>query len=394
MKSRNTSHILFGFAAALLLTCSSVAFAGRVPDTGDPAEAACNPRSYIDQANGIISDNVTGLLWQAASAPDTYNWRDALNYCAGLTLGGYSDWRLPTIKELSTLVDCGIALPGPAINTDYFPDTEPSDYWSSTPGAYGAGHAWRADFSNGYVSYGKRWEKHQVRAVRGVISYSNFADNGDGTITDTSTGLMWEKTSDRNTYTWSQAKDYCDALNLGGYSDWRLPTRNELQTLVHYGRFNPAISMSFFPALTTSYFPETAPSYYWTSTISAGSAGVAWYVHFRYGYVHYIDKYYYNHVRAVRAGQCGPPSSTTTTVAAGPCPAEQMLGQDNQKLEQLRAFRDSRLARSGVGRRLIRMYYDNTESINAALGRSPTLRTAARYLLEAVAACAGKEPLF
>ena len=77
------------------------------------------------------------------------------------------------------------------------------------------------------------------------------------------------------------------------------------------------------------------------------------------------------------------PSFTTTTIIA--CPAETVLGQDNTDLISLRTFRDGQLARSAVGRRLTQIYYNNAESIDAALEKSPALRAAARKLFEAIA---------
>jgi hypothetical protein len=94
-------------------------------------------------------------------------------------------------------------------------------------------------------------------------AFAAFIDNGNGTITDTSTGLMWQKATAPETYTWEQALTYCENLTLpaGGYSDWRLPNRNELQTIVDYSRYNPAINITFFP--------DTVASYYWSSTTLA-----------------------------------------------------------------------------------------------------------------------------
>jgi len=74
-------------------------------------------------------------------------------------------------------------------------------------------------------------------------------------------------------------------------------------------------------------------------------------------------------------------SSSTTT---GPCPAQKVLGEDNPEIENLRDFRDSTVAQSAVGRRIIEIYYNNAGSINAALDRSPLLQSAARKALEAV----------
>ena len=86
------------------------------------------------------------------------------------------------------------------------------------------------------------------------------------------------------------------------------------------------------------------------------------------------------------------PSGTTTTTIAVPCPAEYVLGQDHPGIESLRAFRDGPLAQSAVGRRLAQIYYNNADSINAALDRSPALRAAARKFFEAVASLVRSRP--
>jgi hypothetical protein len=82
-------------------------------------------------------------------------------------------------------------------------------------------------------------------------------------------------------------------------------------------------------------------------------------------------------------------AATTTTTTTGICPAKKALGENNPKLENLRDFRDSRLAQSAVGRRIINIYYNNADSINAALERSPALKAAARRVLEAIAPMVG-----
>ena len=93
-------------------------------------------------------------------------------------------------------------------------------------------------------------------------------------------------------------------------------------------------------------------------------------------------------------GSLVPPvtTTTTTTTIGGSkiCPAKQMLGADNPKLENLRDFRDSKLAQSAVGRKAIQIYYNNADSINAALERSPALQAVARRVLEAIAPMVGK----
>lgn len=126
---------------------------------------------------------------------------------------------------------------------------------------------------------------------------AGFVDNSNGTVTDTATGLTWQKATAPGTYTWEQALAYCEALTLGGRSDWRLPTRKELRSIVDYSRYNPAIN--------TTYFPDTAASWYWSSTTYAFYTNAAWGVGFDYGYDYHSYKRDSGYVRAVRGGQSG-----------------------------------------------------------------------------------------
>lgn len=101
------------------------------------------------------------------------------------------------------------------------------------------------------------------------------------TATDTVTGLMWERESASTTYTWAAAKSYCDALGLGGFSDWRMPTLIELESIVNHEKFNPAIDITVFPG--------TAPNGHWSSSPLASVASYAWVVHFNVGYTYGND---------------------------------------------------------------------------------------------------------
>jgi hypothetical protein len=83
-------------------------------------------------------------------------------------------------------------------------------------------------------------------------------------------------------------------------------------------------------------------------------------------------------------------TTTTTTISGKPCPAKKALGENNLNLDNLRDFRDSRLANSAVGRKVIQIYYNNADSINAALERSPALRAVARRVFEVIATMVGK----
>lgn len=105
-----------------------------------------------------------------------------------------------------------------------------------------------------------------------------FYDNNNGTITDKSTGLTWQKSENR-LLTWEEALAFCEnETDLGGKSDWRLPNINELISLVDYTKF--------YPAIDQVHFPNVIGNYYWSSTTMAELGfGYAWYVFFYDGSV-------------------------------------------------------------------------------------------------------------
>ena len=78
------------------------------------------------------------------------------------------------------------------------------------------------------------------------VAFGAFVVNGDGTVTDTSTMLIWQQQT-AGSMTWEAAISYCEGLSLGGHDDWRLPNTNELQSLVDYTRYYPAIDTAAFP---------------------------------------------------------------------------------------------------------------------------------------------------
>jgi Protein of unknown function (DUF1566) len=119
-----------------------------------------------------------------------------------------------------------------------------------------------------------------VDVAAGAPNPEAYTDNGDGTITDNVTELMWQKAVPKGTYTWTQAVAYCPTLTLGGHSDWRLPSRIELVSIVDIGLSNPSINRTYFPATPASYF--------WSSSLSSNptlpsSPSSAWVVHFGSG---------------------------------------------------------------------------------------------------------------
>lgn len=113
----------------------------------------------------------TGLEWQAIPFAELMKHADAVQACAELRLGGHDDWRLPTRAELLTLVDDTRYLP--AINTDAFPNTPNTWFWTSTAYAGDKDYAWVVGFGNGYSDFYGRGANGRVRAVRGPARQSS-----------------------------------------------------------------------------------------------------------------------------------------------------------------------------------------------------------------------------
>jgi hypothetical protein len=146
----------------------------------------------------MVRDNASGLIWEVKQnkdgqknyenphdADNVYTWynpadshpggsgegrntKDFLDALNRARFGGYSDWRLPTVKELACLVRYETAHPGPTIDTRYFPNTMSSVYWSSTGSAGYPEYAWLVDFYKGAVYDGDKIYGNFVRAVRGA----------------------------------------------------------------------------------------------------------------------------------------------------------------------------------------------------------------------------------
>ena len=123
-----------------------------------------------------------------------------------------------------------------------------------------------------------------------------FRSNGDGTVSDLNSGLMWQQGDAQNSSRriWRKAVAYCESLTLGGYSDWRLPSRDELVSIVNAGRYDPAID--------TAYFSSCMAYYYWSGTTHASYTGHAWGVHFDVGSTYWDNKSNGSYVRCVRGG--------------------------------------------------------------------------------------------
>jgi hypothetical protein len=144
---------------------------------GENQSPSTTPTSrFTDHGDGTVTDTGTGLMWAkcplgwsgatcAAGVLQSLNWGSALQSAEASTLAGYTDWRLPNVKELGSIVElrCG----NPASNLAVFPNTPNTEIWSSSPSAANTGTAWTVQFITGDSQsvYGRN-ELHAVRLVR------------------------------------------------------------------------------------------------------------------------------------------------------------------------------------------------------------------------------------
>ncbi len=301
------------YADAVAVACPS---AGS-PFYGQDAQVTSNAPSYTANGDGTVTDNVTGLIWQQSpdrngdgdiNASDKLTYAAAETYCENLTLAGATDWRLPDIKTLYSLIDfSGLDPSGyngsdtsgltPFINTDYFAfgygDTDAGEriidaqYASSTLYTANNTMLFGVNFADGRIKgYGLTMpgpgnveKTFYVQCVRGNPGYgiNAFAANGDGTITDGATGLMWAQNDSGAGLTWEEALAWVqtqNAANYLGYDDWRLPNVKELQSLVDYTRApdatgSAALNPLFSAAAVANEAGQPDYPYYWSSTTHA-----------------------------------------------------------------------------------------------------------------------------
>ncbi len=288
------------------------------PFNGQDAQQAGNQPSYALSGDGLtVYDNVTGLTWQ--QKPDTdldgvlepydkLSWWDAMDQPAllnGITYGGFDDWRLPGIKELYSLIlFSGIDPSGweggtedlvPFIDTDYFDfiygDESigeriiDSQYWSAneyvSTTMHGDHTVFGVNFADGRIKgYGTTLHGQDktafVLCCRGNGDYgaNTFVDNGDSTITDQATGLMWQQADNGGGLNWEAALAYTEGLDFAGYDDWRLPDAKELQSIVDYTRSpdthgTAAIDPLFSCTAITDEGGGTNYPCYWSGTTHA-----------------------------------------------------------------------------------------------------------------------------
>jgi hypothetical protein len=329
-------------------------------------------QTISDRLTGLVwSKNAnpakTPQTWQQAL--DYVKSLNSSNY------NGHNDWRLPDINELRSLADAQQGDLASWLNSQAFSGVQGGSYWSSDSDSYATGNAWYIGMDSGYVySDAKSWSNY-VWPVRGgnagtvvaqtgqsscwdatgasvsctgtgqdgatqsgsVLPATRFANNSDQTVTDNLTGLIWAQDADvmktrdpsfdtdyltTNSWesandgavSWQHALDYIRKLNgenYLGHSDWRLPNRDELATLLDWQYGYPAVW------LTVWGFSNVPADYFWSSTNDPLYTDAAWFVDMGSGY---IDSYYKtdNHyVWPVRGGMLtqsiafAPPAAAT-----------------------------------------------------------------------------------
>ena len=259
------------------------------PFYGQDAQYVTNPMSFTLSDDGTLTDNVTGLMWQQKYYDVPRSWYASIDYCDGLRRGGHTDWRIPDEYELQDIVDYGHYQP--AIDTAYFSGTMPYYYWSSSTYAVYASDAWTVNFYSGGVIFVEKNDNRWVRCARGEQREQSFTDNGDGTVTDNVTGLMWQQEGDDVLRIWEDALAYCEDLELAGHTDWRLPNIKALRSIMDNKTYNPAIDTSYFPSEVSSY---------WSSSTDAFNTTAAWCVSFADGHTWITYKGGNDSVRCVR----------------------------------------------------------------------------------------------
>ncbi len=288
---------------------------------GQDAQYQGNQPSYVNNGNGTVSDEVTGLMWTQTpdtngdgkiDAKDKMTYEQALKYVESLNTAGFDDWRLPTIKELYSLIlfdgqdPSGIRNNSAKVELVPFIDNR---YFDINAGDVSSGErlidgqfvsstkyvsltmkrdetAFGVNFIDGRIKGYGLWHPRggdktfYVLAVRGNSEYgqNQFVDNQNETISDKATGLTWQKGDSQQQMNFPDALAYCESLNIEGTDNWRLPNVKELQSIVDYTRSpassnSPAMAPIFETTQITNEAKQKDYANYWSSTTHQSMRG-------------------------------------------------------------------------------------------------------------------------
>jgi len=250
----------------------------------------------VSSGNKVITDTITNLMWEGCTqgydncsdlggvCGPMCDWSESIAYCDSLMWGGYTDWRLPNSQELLSIIDYRHLTP--ALDKEVFDDLgvyPGAMYWTSDSSLYEKSMGLTVDFRDGETSVQDKSHEIPTRCVRGrphLINYNRFekTEGAYPTVLDTTTGLMWQgclassnsvcNPNYTSKYRWDGALFYCENLEWGGYSDWRLPNVKETHSLINH-RERSRVDSTMFPMVSNQ-------SLIWTSTpspkISGGSS--------------------------------------------------------------------------------------------------------------------------
>ena len=290
--------------------------------------------NYTTNPWSCVQDNVTGFIWEVKtddnSEHDKNNryrwggitaidrdspnregeyyddWNDIVNAANSEELCGFTDWHVPSMRELMSIVD--YAYGSPSIDTNYFPNTVSISYWSALPYSLDSNNAVVRSFGGGGHFHTSRTNNKPVRLVRSGNSESTIDDwpneryqlHGDGTVTDKETRLMWMQCSfgqdsasncsgDAEYYNWQEALEAAKGYSFAAYSDWRLPNIKELYSIVAEDRNYPSINSAIFPNAQNSH---------WSASPYSRDENWSWRLYF--GGIGRVDRSDSYHIRLVR----------------------------------------------------------------------------------------------
>jgi hypothetical protein len=316
------------FLMTMLMACPILPLAAqnhlktmlRLPDTGQVRDYATvygedsdymfNLPYFILHGDGTVTDTVTGLMWQQADGGEM-TFENAGIYCDTLSLGGFTDWRIPNPEEAFSILNHDRS--NPALDLSVFVDNDADYWWTGTHQVNDDTKIWVTNAGGGIGNHPKSEtisaggvKKFNIRAVRDTrlpqeVS-ERYRENGDGTVEDLITGLVWQSTPWPDTLSWEEALAFAEDLAMGTHEDWRLPNIKELRSLSNEGFVNPSVDPLFFPGIGVKK--------YWSSTSLPNQVSRAWFLDTRFGISTHDLKSKQLNVLCVR----GPSHNTTPVI--------------------------------------------------------------------------------
>jgi len=257
---------------------------------GEDADYTIHAPSYTDLNNGIVLDTVTGLQWQKTDAGEM-TYEQAIIYADTSTLGGFSDWRLPSPLEAYSITL--LSKNRPPLDLTAFAPSTAEYWWTHLPQYNDASKVWVTNAGGGIGNHLKKetisaggTKKIHTRIVRDAsapeIISEVYTQTMYGSIIDKRTNLEWFATPSPDSIPWEQALEFSEQSNMGSHDDWRMPNIKELFSLTSQAHSSPSIHPIFGITSTNTM--------YWSSTTLSNQSDKAWYMDSRYGITTYAVK--------------------------------------------------------------------------------------------------------